>query len=126
MIVHARRRGQTVRVIAVRVVITVAAAAAAVGVSIEASIAVGVNIGISIAAAANIEASIAVGVNIGINIAATDAITITTLHEVVVTITTSRVGTTIIALFVPPTKRKAKNAQTGDRTQDLRVISTTL
>ena len=105
-IVHARRRGQTVRVIAVRVVITVAAAAAAVGVSIEASIAVGVNI----------EASIA----------ATDAITITTLHEVVVTITMSGVGTTIIALFVPRTKRKAKNAQTGDRTQDLRVISTTL
>ena len=115
-IVHARRRGQTVRVIAVGVVITVAVAAAAVGVSIEASIAVGVNIGINIAAAANREASIA----------ATDAITITTLHEVVVTITMSGVGTTIIALFVPRTKRKAKNAQTGDRTQDLRVISTTL
>ena len=96
MIVHARRRGQTVRVIAVGVVITVAVVAAAAGVSIEASI------------------------------AATDAIMITTLHEVVVTITTSRVDTTIIALFVPPTKRKAKNAQTGDRTQDLRVISTTL
>ena len=106
MIVHARRRGQTVRVIAVGVVITVAVVTAAVGVSIEASIAVGVNI----------EASIA----------ATDAITITTLHEVVVTITMSGVGTTIIALFVPRTKRKAKNAQTGDRTQDLRVISTTL
>ena len=115
-IVHAGRRGQTVRIVAGRVVITVAVAAAAVGVSIEASIAVGVNIGINIAAAANIEASIA----------ATDAIMITTLHEVVVTITTSRGDTTIIALFVPPTKRKAKNAQTGDRTQDLRVISTTL
>ena len=114
------------RVIAVGVVITVAVVAAAAGVSIEASIAVGVNIGISIAAAANIEASIAVGVNIEGSIAATDAITITTLHEVVVTITMSGVGTTIIALFVPRTKRKAKNAQTGDRTQDLRVISTTL
>ena len=126
MIVHARRRGQTVRVIAVGVVITVAVVAAAVGVSIEASIAVGVNIGISIAVGVNIEASIAAAANIEASIAAADAITITTLHEAVVTITMSGVGTTIIALFVPCTKRKAKKAQTGDRTQDLRVISTTL